>query len=306
MRIVSLFPAATEILHALDAGDRIVAISHECNYPDAAGTKPRVTTSRVCASSSSIAIDADVKSLLSRDEPLYSLDAQLIEELAPDLIVTQAQCDVCAVRFADVVELCSQRPGLRDARVLALNPKSLGDVFNDIHQIAEAIGIRQRGNELVARLNDRLATVREVIRAKSKGRPRVVVIEWIEPTMAAGNWTPELVRIAGGLNGLSVAGHPRAYHDWDEAVVFDPEVLVVAACSLNLDRTLEEMHLLSRQPRWQSISAVQTGRVFAVDGDAFFNRPGPRLVDSVELLAALLHPEHFPAPDDSVCRQWIA
>ncbi len=244
--------------------------------------------------------------LLSRHESLYSLDEQLIEHLAPDLIVTQAQCDVCAVRYADLVDLCRGRTALRDTRVLALNPTSLGDVLNDIGRIAGAAGIEQRGNDLVVRLNDRLSAVRELFRDKSKGRPRVVVVEWLEPVMAAGNWTPELVQIAGGLNGLSVDRRHSAYHDWDEFLAFDPEVVVVAACGFNLERTLQEMHLLSRLPQWQSISAVQTGRVFAVDGDAYFNRPGPRLVDSVELLAALLHPEHFPAPDDSVCRQWIA
>ncbi len=306
MRIISLFPAATEIFYALDAVEWIVAVSHECNYPAAACVKPRVTTSRVCASASSQAIDAEVKSLLAREEALYLLDAELIERLAPDMIITQAQCDVCAVRYADVVDLCRRRPALRDTRVLALNPTSLGDVLNDIGRIAGAAGILQRGNDLVAQLNDRLSAVRELIRDKSKGRPRVVVIEWLEPVMAAGNWTPELVQIAGGLNGLSVAGHQSVYHDWDEVVAFDPEVVVVAACGFNLERTLEEMHLLARRPRWQSISAVQTGRVFAVDGDAYFNRPGPRLVDSVEMLAALLHPGGFPPPDDSVCRPWTA
>jgi iron complex transport system substrate-binding protein len=306
MRIVSLFPAATEILYALGAGERIVAVSHECNYPTATRAKPRVTRSRICTSASSLAIDAEAKSLLACDESLYLLDADLIERLAPNMIITQAQCDVCAVRYADVVDLCRRRPSLCDTRVLALNPASLADVLNDIGRIAGAAGIQQRGKELIAGLNDRLAAVRELIRAKSKGQPRVVIIEWLEPVMAAGNWTPELVQIAGGLNGLSVAGNHSVYHDWDEVVAFNPEVVVVAACGFNLERTLEEMHLLARRPRWQSISAVQTARVFAVDGDAYFNRPGPRLVDSVEMLAALLHPGDFPPPNDSVCQRWTA
>jgi iron complex transport system substrate-binding protein len=305
MRIVSLLPAATEILFELGAGDHLVAVSHECNYPLGALTKPQVTKSRISVAAPSGLIDEHVKSAMTAGEPLYDLDQDLIGRLRPDLVVTQAQCDVCAVRYADVVDLCRRSNALQHTEILPLNPMSVAEVLADIERIGNAAGVPEQGQNLVARLSDRIKKVRHSV-GESRNQTRVVIIEWLDPIMIAGNWTPELVEVAGGSNGLSVGGRHSTYHAWDEVVRFDPEVIVVAPCGFNLTRTIKEMHFLGQRPQWRSISAVRAGRVFAVDGDGYFNRPGPRLVDSLELLASLLHADLFPPPDDSICKRWSA
>jgi iron complex transport system substrate-binding protein len=305
MRIVSLLPAATEIVFELGLGDQVVALSHECNYPPGAQTKPRVTRSRIFDAVPSAAIDEQVKSAIAAGEPLYALDVDLTAALAPDLIITQTQCDVCAVRYADVVDACKRTLGLQHANILALNPTSLAEVLSDIERIGDAARALPEAKVLVARLNKRIRMVRELT-SELDLRPRIVIVEWIEPLMVAGNWNPELIRFAGGVNGLSNSGQPSKYHSWDELIAFDPQVIVVAPCGFDLARTLDEMPVLAQQTGWKNISAVRTGRVFAVDGDSYFNRAGPRLVDSLELLASVLHTELFPPVDDSICRRWSA
>jgi iron complex transport system substrate-binding protein len=283
----------------------VVALSHECNYPPGAQTKPRVTKSRISDAVPSAAIDEQVKSAIAAGEPLYAMDVDLIAALDPDLIITQAQCDVCAVRYADVVDACKQTVALRHANILALNPTSLAEVLSDIERIGNAAGAQSQASELVARLNKRIRKVRELSSAPAI-RPRIVIVEWIDPLMVAGNWNPELVQFAGGVNGLSITGQPSKYHSWDELIAFDPQVIVVAPCGFDLERTIGETHILSQRPKWLTISAVRAGRVYAVDGDSYFNRAGPRLVDSLELLASVLHTGLFPPPDDSICRRWSA
>jgi iron complex transport system substrate-binding protein len=304
MRIVSLLPAATEILFELGAGHQVVAVSHECNYPLGALTKPRVTRSRISAAAPSAAIDKQVKSAIATGKPLYELDQAFIEGVRPDLIVTQAQCDVCAVQYADVVDLCRRSHALQHTAILPLNPISIAEVLTDIERIGIAANVQAQAHDFIAQLSDRIRKVRDLDGAL-RDRTRVLIIEWVDPIMIAGNWTPELVEIAGGANGLSVGGRHSTYHPWDEVVAFDPEAIVVAPCGFSLARTIDEMHVLGQRPRWRSISAVRAGRVFAVDGDGYFNRPGPRLVDSLELIASLLHTDLFPPPD-SICLRWTA
>jgi iron complex transport system substrate-binding protein len=297
MRIVSLVSAATEMLFALGLHDQVVGVSHECDWPPPCCGLPRVTQSRVNSSAASGAIDAEVKALLATGEALYEVDVEQLTRLQPDLIVTQSQCDVCAVKYEDVVCAVRQTPQLTTARVLALNPRSLVEVFDGLRQIGEAIEIIDRANGEIAKLQERVNRVRSTTnRISPAQRPRVAVIEWLEPLMLAGNWVPELVQIAGGRCDLTEAGGHSRYHQWSEIRNFDPEVIVVCPCGFDLQRARTDSRVLRELPSWSEISAVKNGRAFVVDGNACFNRPGPRLVESLELLAALLHPERIEMP----------
>jgi len=291
-RIASLISSATEMLYAIGLRDRVVAVSHECDYPDEVLTKPRVTLSHIGADKPSQVIDDQVKQLLSQGEPLYDIDAKLLAELGPDLIVTQAQCDVCAIRYDDVIQTVNSIEALRGTRVLSLNPLSLEEILSDIHRVGQAVGATESAERVVDQLKERIAAiVTKTAGLSPRERPRVASIEWIEPVMFAGNWMPRLVEIAGGKNGLSEAGKHSGYGNWNALVDFDPEVIVLMPCGFDLSRTLEESHALSSFSGWASLSAVKADRVFAVDGNAYFNRSGPRLVDSLEMLAHWIHPE---------------
>jgi iron complex transport system substrate-binding protein len=297
MRIVSLISSGTEILFGLGLGERVVAVSHECDYPTAVQTLPRATCSLIDSSQTSGQIDEQVKSLAAQGQTLYGIDADLIDRLQPDLIVTQVQCDVCAVRYADVVELVESRPGLRNTRVLALNPQSLGDVLADVRRLGEAAGALEAATRMVERLSERVSRISGALAdLPAANRPRVVCIEWIAPLMAAGNWTPELIERAGGRSGLAVAGRHSDYVSWDEIRAYDPEVLFVAPCGFDLVRSQTEAEQLRDLPRFSTLSAVRHGRAYVLDGNAYLNRSGPRLVESLELLACLIHPEMFPPP----------
>jgi iron complex transport system substrate-binding protein len=235
--------------------------------------------------------------MLASGETLYGIDAALLAELQPDLIVTQAQCDVCAVRYADVVDLVSSTLELANTKVVALNPMSLTDVLADIRRVAEAAGVAARGEEVVAQLSHRIAKIQRATECLSPGqRPRTALIEWTNPIMLAGNWMPELLELAGGQCALTTAGRHSGYIAWDKIVAFDPEVIVVAPCGFDLPRSLEEAASLPALPAWKNLSAVRNRRVYVADGNAYFNRSGPRLVDSLEILAHLLHPERVSPP----------
>ncbi len=293
-RIASLLSSATEILFALGLEDRIVAVGHECDHPPAAATKPRATFAHLDPSADGATIDRLVKQLLAEGRPLYEIDAPLLARLAPQLIVTQAQCDVCAVRYDDVVRTVRAFPSLQTAEVVALNPQSLGDVLDDVTRLGRAAGCEAAAQTFRAALERRIDAVHaRTERLTFEQRPRTACIEWIEPLMIAGNWTPELVDLAGGRQSLAVAGRHSAYTPWDAVRRFDPEVIVVLPCGFDLTRTLQEAPRLTELPGWRDLAAVRSGRVFGVDGNALFNRSGPRIVDSLELLAGLLHPDLF-------------
>jgi iron complex transport system substrate-binding protein len=293
MRIVSLISSATEILFALGLSEQVLAVSHECDYPPAAQKLRRATRSRIDSARESGAIDAEVKSLTAAGSALYDLDAALLRELAPDLIVTQAQCDVCAVRYADVMDLVGSEPALAATRVLALNPQSLDEALADVLRVGRACDAMPAARAYVAGLVERVG---RIATAKYVQRPRTVCIEWTDPLMTAGNWTPQLVELAGGTCGLATAGAHSQYVPWEEIVEFDPEVLVVSPCGFNLARSLAEAKALTQLPGWNGLSAVRAGRAFVVDGNAYLNRSGPRLVDSLEILAHLIQPAIFPQP----------
>jgi iron complex transport system substrate-binding protein len=282
--IVSLLSSATEMLCGLGLANRVAAISHECDYPPEILDRPRATFSWIDSAASSDEIDRQVRSRLAAGDALHGIDEELVARLRPELIVTQAQCDVCAVRFDDVAQLTRRRVELRETRIVSLAPLSLEDVLGDVLRLAVAAGVGDRGIEYAGRLRRRI----EAVAAQSCGiaeqdRPRVMVVEWIEPLMLAGNWTPELVRLAGG-RCMPAAGEHSRYCNWDAARAYAAEVIVVAPCGFDERRANAEAPRLRDFPGWCELPAVRNGRVHVVDGSALLNRSGPRLIESLELL----------------------
>ncbi len=289
-RIVCMLPSATEIIHGLGLFDRLVGRSHECDFPPEAAPIPVVTYANINAQASSDHIDREVKERLSQGLSLYGIQKELLSKLQPDFIVTQTQCDVCAVSLSDVKAYLKEDLGI-SAELLVLAPSVLDDVWQDIQNVSTAIGIPKQGTTLVSALKERLEAIQ--LKAASLSRPRVAMIEWTEPLMAAGNWVPELVDIAGGSNLLGNVGIHSNWMTEAELIAANPDVIVVTPCGFDLERTKTEMAPLRTLPCWQQLQAVQSGQVYAVDGNAFFNRPGPRLIESAEILAEILHPQEF-------------
>jgi len=286
MRICTLLPSATEIAFALGLGDSVVAVSHECDYPAAAREKPVVVRGRIDPdNSTSREIDDAVQRTLSRGESLYGLDLELLRRVNPDLIVTQGLCDVCAVGYDDVMAAAGAlRP---PARVLSLSPSSLREVLSDITRVGNATGVSERAEALVRTLRKRVEGVAD--RApQDRARPRVACLEWLDPLYAAGHWVPEMVELAGGTDVLAASHRPSARVSMETLAEAAPEVLVLMPCGFDEARTVEEWEPLKDRPEWRAIPAVAGGRVFAVDGSSFFNRPGPRLVDGLEILAGCI------------------
>ena len=291
-RVVTLIPSATEIVAALGAGNRLVGRSHECDHPPEAARLPVLTAPKVPLHGRSDEIDRQVKSLLEQALAVYRVEAPLLRDLAPELIVTQAQCDVCAVSLAEVEAATRDWLG-GTARILSLAPNGLDDVWADINRVGGALGLAHEAETLVADLTARLRRVADRA-AEASHRPSVACIEWIEPLMAAGNWVPELVEIAGGRGLFGVAGRHSPWMYWDDLVDADPEIIVVMPCGFDIDRSRAEIETLTGQPEWNDLQAVKASQVFIVDGNQYFNRPGPRLADSGEILAELFHPDLFP------------
>ena len=297
MRVVTLLPSATEIVYAL--GVEPVAVSHECDYPPQASEKPSVNRSRVDPGARSAEINEQVVEA-ERNGGVYEIDLDALERADPDLIVTQGICDVCAVDSVLVEDAVSEL-GL-DADILTTDPHSLSDVFSDIERIGAAIGKERRAGELVEDLHKRVRAVETRVEAvgDSDERPRVAVLDWLDPVMVAGHWVPELVAIAGGSYDLAAPGDRPEPHEWAEVREYDPEVLVAAPCGFDLKQTNENLADLTDRPGWEELSAVRENRTVAIDGSAYLNRPGPRLVDSLELLASAIHPEAFDDLDLNV------
>lgn len=291
MRIVSLISSATEIVCALGRGEELVGRSHECDYPATVSELPVCTEPKFDVNGASRDIDKRVKTILQQATSVYRVHADLLKELRPDVIVTQTQCDVCAVSRRDVDEaVCSWLD--KPAQIVSLEPNSLNDVWRDIERVAAALGVPERGREVVARLQARMQAIRERA-ATAARRPTVALIEWIDPLMTAGDWMPELVDMVGGVNLFGQAGKHAPRIDWQQLVAADPEFIVAQPCGFDLQRTSAEMATLVARPEWPNLSAARAGNVFATDGNQFFNRPGPRLVESLEILAEIVHPELF-------------
>jgi iron complex transport system substrate-binding protein len=290
-RIVSLIASATEIVCALGFEDQLVGRSHECDYPPSVKLRPQLTSPKFKVEGSSNEIDQRVKSIVQEALSVYRVDAGALDELKPTHIITQSQCDVCAVSLKDVeqavCELTSSRPV-----IVSLEPNSLDDVWADIRRVGDALGASERAEHLVDQLESRMDDI--VQRTHwLETNPTVAYIEWIDPLMAGGNWMPELVEMAGGLNLFGEAGKHSPWMTWDELVAKDPDIIFVSPCGFDIPRTLEEMNLLSERPEWKSLKAVASDRVVVADGNQYFNRPGPRLAESLEILAEIIHPNVF-------------
>jgi iron complex transport system substrate-binding protein len=292
MRIVSLIASSTEIVCALGQGDKLVGRSHECDHPAWVKSLPSVTAPKFATDGTSYEIDQRVKAIVQEGLAVYRVDAAALEALRPDVVITQSQCEVCAVSTKDVEEAVCQIIGSRP-KIVSLEPNALDDIWRDIARVAEALGMPERGQTLTAELQGRMDAV--AVRARTATtRPTVACIEWVEPLMAAGNWMPTLVELAGGTNLFGTAGKHSPWMTFDELVARDPDVIVILPCGYDIARASEDLPFLQRQPRWSQLRAVKSGRVFVADGNQYFNRPGPRVVESLEILAELIHPELFP------------
>lgn len=294
MRIVSLLPSATETVCELGLGDSLVGVSHECDYPHFISALPKVTRSLIPHDASSLQIDSLVREKLKTRKALYELDIPALERLRPDLIVTQALCDVCAVAEAEVTAAACALPG--QPKVVNLEPMSVGDVLETLTLVANSAGVPDRAAGAREKLRRRIDAVAERSR-QVKARPRVVFLEWLDPPFSCGHWTPELVGLAGGDEIIARPGQPSRTIRWEEVVAARPDVLFIACCGFSVDRTLPDLPGLASRPGWEDLPAVRADRVFVTDGNAYFSRPGPRLVDSLEILAHALHPGIHPLPD---------
>lgn len=290
-RIVSLIASATEIVCALGFEHQLVGRSHECDYPPSVKSLPQLTSPKFNVEGTSLEIDQRVKTIVQDALSVYRVDAQALEAVRPTHIITQSQCEVCAVSLKDVeqavCELTSSRPA-----IVSLEPNALEDVWSDILRVGDSLAARDRAERLVDQLRSRIDDIVQRTHWLNSN-PTVAYIEWIEPLMAGGNWMPELIEMAGGVNLFGEAGKHSPWMTWEELVAKDPDVIFVSPCGFDIKRTLEEMHLLGDRAEWTDLKAVVGGRVFVADGNQYFNRPGPRLVESLEILAEVIHPNVF-------------
>ncbi len=294
-RIVSLLPSATELVCALGLREQLVGISHECDYPPGVEQLPRVTSTRIAHSADSLSIDRQVRAELAKVSALYQVDGELLATLAPDLLVTQALCDVCAVSASDVASVAGALP--RVAQVFNLQPTRLHDILENVSALGVAAGVPERAAAVRAQMEQRIGRVTARSAAiPPAAHPRVAMLEWLDPLFDAGHWNPELVELAGGVPVLGRIGQPSTTIELSALHAAAPDLIFIACCGFNPERTLQDVARLSANDEWHALTAVQAGRVWVVDGNAYFNRPGPRIVDSLELLAHVLHPSVHPVP----------
>jgi iron complex transport system substrate-binding protein len=291
-RIVSLLPAATEIAAALGLIKEVIGVSHECDFPDEVNTRPRVAYCPVHnAGLTSHQVDVWVRSALRENGTIYTIDEPLLRKLRPDVILTQKLCDVCAVGYDTVARLAETLPG--PPHVVNLEPSSLSDVFNDIRRVAEVCGVPERAHEVITQLSDRIEAVRRRAN-RIVHRPRCFLMEWVDPPFCSGHWGPELVEIAGGYDPLGRKYQPSIQIKWQEVIDKRPDVIVLALCGYGVDRARRDYEVLRRFPDFDLLPAARRGEIYLADASAYFARPGPRIVDSLEILAGILHPRQFP------------
>ncbi len=290
-RLVSLIASATEIVAALGCEDQLVGVSHECDFPASVTRLPACSAPRIDVDGTSRQIDERVKTSLQDAVSIYAVDADMLRNLQPTVIITQTQCEVCAVSLKDVEKAVCQLVDSKP-KIVSLEPNALCDVWTDIRLVGEALQAEPRAETLIANLQERLTTLSDAT-TQLPDRPSIACIEWIDPLMAAGNWVPELVEIAGGRNLFGEADKHSPWMTFEELIEKDPDVIAIMPCGFDIERSRKEMTSLTERPEWQSLSAVQNKRVFLTDGNQYFNRPGPRLVESAEILAELLHPQTF-------------
>ena len=291
LRVVSLLPSSTEIVVALGCTDHLVGRSHSCDFPESIQTLPVCTTPKFDIVGTSAIIDQRVTHILEQGLSVYRVDGALLKQLQPSVIITQCHCEVCAVSLDEVMQ-ATQMWLDYPVDVVALSPNGLDDVFDDIVRVAQALDVVSRGQTVIHDLRDQMATLAQQTRDLMH-KPIVALIEWLDPLMFAGNWMPTLVDMAGGIN---LFGQPNAhshYIDWQAILHADPDVIVLLPCGYPIDRTLQEIDTWTRHPDYASLQAVHTQQVYVVDGHHYFNRPGPRLVDALKMLAEILHPSIF-------------
>lgn len=288
-RVVSLLPSATEIAVAVGLGEGLVGRSHECDFPPFVQALPVCTSTKVEKGLTSLQIDDRVQEIVRQGLSVYAVDAPLLRSLRPDVILTQSQCAVCAVTPLDLEEALADWVGTAPT-LLSLAPDTLDDVWGDLRRVGDAVGARAKADAAVERLQERLATLHRHAPAEA-ARPTVAAIEWIDPLMAAGNWVPELIDAAGGIPLFAEFGQHSPWLEWDALVAADPDVIVMMPCGYQIPQTLGDVSPLTGRPTWRDLSAVRRGRVFVADGHHFFNRPGPRLVESAQIIADVLDPD---------------
>lgn len=299
MRIVSLLPSATEILFAIGAGDQVVGVTHECDEPAEAQTLPVLTRSLLPAEATTPAeVDRHVRASIHAGSSLYALDAERLAALEPDLIVTQELCAVCAVSYEIVAQAAKRLRG--DPRIVSLEPASLEDVYANILYLGELVGASEGAPRLVERLRAREAALRR--RTAGRDRPRTLLLEWTDPPMGAGHWTPDLIELAGGEPLLANPGADAQTLTWDAIAAADPDVVIVAPCGYTLGQSLAATRALAEDERWRALRAIRARRAYAMDGNAYVNRPGPRLIDSAEIIASALGGR--PTPTRAIDTIW--
>jgi iron complex transport system substrate-binding protein len=307
MRIVSFLPSATETLYELGAGNQIVGVTHECNYPPQARKKPRVIRSSFDPGQmTGRDIDNKIVELMRTGKDIYVLDENILKTVSPDLIVAQGLCEVCSP-FTKEINRAVSLLGDRRPDLLVLDHHDLDDILVSIMDVAEKIGKVREGRMLVASLQKRIDVVRQsssnnIMMMKAKRRPKVLCVEWIDPLFTAGHWVPQMVEYAGGINGLSSTGEPSRRMDIDEAVQLDPDIIMLMPCGFDIEQTLKELPVLARNEKWKSLQAVKNGNVYAVNANAYFSKPGPRTIVGLEIIAKILHPEtsqHIRVPKGS-------
>lgn len=291
LKIASLLPSTTEIACILGLQAQLVGRSHECDFPPGVETLPVCTAAKIDSSLPSLDIDRQVKTILEQGVSIYKVHAELLRELQPDIVLIQAQCEVCAVSLKEVEEAMCGWLG-HTAKIVSCSPMRLQDIWEDIRAVATACGVPERGEQVAAQLQQRVQAIAQQA-TRLPNKPKIACIEWLEPLMSAGNWMPELVTLAGGINLFGTAGEHSPWFSWEELCAADPDMIVILPCGFGLERTKTEMQALTGHPAWQTLRAVQAGQVFITDGNQYFNRPGPRLVESLEILAELFHSDVF-------------
>lgn len=294
MRICSLLSSGTEIIYALGLGNQLVAVSHECDYPEDVRSKPAVTRSRINSHHlASREIDDMVSRHIKTGEPIYEIDIEALQRARPDIILTQELCDVCAVNHTDTEKAVKKLD--YSPTIISLSPQSIEDLFKDIHRVGDLTGRNHEADKLVTHLKVRIEKVSEITR-RIVARRSTACLEWLDPPMNAGHWVPEMVEVAGGVDGLARKGNPSARIVWQQVIDFDPEVMILMPCGFTLERTLREAKILGQNLDLRKVRAVADRQVYAVDGHSYFSRSGPRLINGIEILAQILHPEKFSFP----------
>ncbi len=291
MRIVSLIASATEIVCALGCREQLVGRSHECDFPESVLSLPVCSSSKVNVHGSSREIDNQVKTIVEKALAVYDVKTDILKKLKPDVIVTQDQCEVCAVSLKDVEKAVCSWLGSRP-KIVTLKPDSLKDFWEDIHRVADALGCRDTGEKFIAALKKRMNDiVRKIPQRKIK--PKIACIEWFDPLMAAGNWIPEMLEMLKAESVFGKPGKHSPYMTWDQLKEKDPDVIITMPCGWDIKRSLEEISVLTENPVWRNLRAVKENKVYITDGNQYFNRPGPRLVESFEIFAEILYPKVF-------------